>query len=545
MGQITPYTPQQREALVVPMGDVTNRLSAEDLAMIRDRKIVMEGVLPSEDRLWGFRAVASTNALDSYYTKPHVERALVPYAADLSSGRPVLQNHDYRSMSWGSSFDGRVADHEGKDTWFEGHKATKAVIGSYFILKNIEANGMKSNDVIDLARYGALNRTSVTFFPQRYECNICGLDMITWECEHWPGEKYDVGDGSGKTTREMCWAWIMDSRLLETSLVYANASPDSMLQRKIAEGIVQHEIKPMHALTLARRFGLPEPTAFRLAYTDEQEKFGKKGGKGMEDKSKREPGEEGKTDEQIAAEKKAADDAKVAADAKAAEDAAKAAADKKTADDAAAVAAAEAAKRGEEGKEPKPGEQKTDVSDRTTREQALTAILSLADKDEVGEYAKKIEDRASSIGVRLPGHAALEDFKTKAGEATGKPAGVDLLAHLTQVAKDAKTGTTLFTELVDRVVAAQISAGLLSAERAASYKQHLLEAKDVSFATDQLAIAEDARKQRWTAGRKVGDTEVEEEAAERKSPVVDDSNVFESLAPTKSTPSAYKVPAKT
>lgn len=470
---------ERREAadisILGPQADHTNRISAEDCAMIAER-VAMDGVLVDQERLWGFRGIASTNAVDSYYTRPDEVRALAPYAEDLKFGTGVLGNHDYDKFGYGSSYDGEVVDVEARDGWQTEpeYRATKGTLGKYFIVKGLSLNGEKTDDLIKAAQYGALRRLSVTFFPQRYECALDGKDMMNYECEHFPGIRY--GDD-----KRLCYAWIQDSRLLETSLVFRNASPDSMLQRKVAEGIAQGEIPQGQLAAIAQRFMVALPTATRFAAPI----TAKNGGANVDDPDKREPADADKDADKTA-------DADQTAD----QDADKAKDDTNAADVGSIDQTA--------------GQDADNANDDTAervlapaeRASAFEALVGTAEKPELETFAASLEERCANAGLRLPGQAAAIDREAQIRAALGAADDQDVVAAAKATAARAKTGDVLFAKLVDDAVKARVSRGdKFDAEK---YRKHLSGTADADYVQAELDTHEEARRTRWHPGRVVG-----------------------------------------
>jgi hypothetical protein len=358
----------------------------------------------------------------------------------------------------------------------------------------------------------------VTFLPQRYECNLDGKDMLAWECEHFPGLRY--GD-----SKDLCWAWIMDSRLLETSLVFRNASPDAMLQRKIAEGIAQGEIPQGQLAYIAQRFALPTPTATRFVFQRKEEAV-------VEDKEKRE-GEGDPAEQPVTP---PADPPK-----------ADAAEEEKPEPEGDAGEGGEGAEdEGKDEKKPEPEPEAAKPLTADERATAFAAILDTAEDGELAGLAGRFEDHFARKGAKLPGAEAAAAREAQVRGALGIDEHADIVAAATEARRKSGMADDLFGDLVTRTVKSRISAGFSFNEDA--YRRQLTNSQDVEFVRSELASHEEARKDRWKPGRVVEPGDAEAVPPAEGQPQRHDSNVLETLTPRgdkgRSKSPAYAVPAK-
>ena len=114
---------------------------------------------------------------------------------------------------------------------------TQYVVGNYFLVRGVTLNGQPTDDLIKAMRMGGVRKASISFTVGKYQCGLCNRDMMQtffgpWPdedggCTHFPGVEYK--------SEGLAWAWMMDADLMETSLVYKNASPSAMLVRKAEE----------------------------------------------------------------------------------------------------------------------------------------------------------------------------------------------------------------------------------------------------------------------------------------------------------------------
>ena len=228
--------------------------------------------------IFGYRLIACGDGVDAYYTRHSVDRGLKLMAGDLTRGQSVLGNHDYGTFSYGSSYGAEVLDADAMSRAYEGvfypqhdrpeYRTTKWLVGEYYIPRGLVLNGQSTDHLIRGIETGAIRKASITFAPGSYECALDGKDLLMGlealfvdpdeiECRHFPGLAYE---GS------LCYAWMLDSALLETSWVYKNASPSSMLLRKAEEMASRGMIPVRELVRLEERIGQRLPRPERLVF---------------------------------------------------------------------------------------------------------------------------------------------------------------------------------------------------------------------------------------------------------------------------------------
>lgn len=176
----------------------------------------------TEDDVYVFRSMMIDNAVTSYSTIIH-ENLLRKFSADVRRGVGLLLSHDSNKLPVGRSFDSMLVE-----DWDERTGETlKSLYGDFYIAlgRNTES-GMTTDDITKGIDSGTIFDTSIGFSAKTMKCSICGADIRSWDCWHYPGKEYivDNEDGVGETVT--CYAIIGEDgvgELIENSLVYAGA----------------------------------------------------------------------------------------------------------------------------------------------------------------------------------------------------------------------------------------------------------------------------------------------------------------------------------
>jgi hypothetical protein len=199
--------------------------------------------------VFGYRLIASSDGVDSYFTRTDRATSMENYVRDLQRGQSVLGNHSVGTFSYGSSYDGEVikadpdrAEYEA--TFYSRYadrddlKAEHWVVGDYYMIRGVQLNNQPTDDLIRAIEMGAVKKASISFTVGRYVCGLDGTPYVRgWfgmvpdedeGCTHFPGLEYQMGDGA----KRLAYAVMEDNDLLETSWVYKNASPGAMLLRR-------------------------------------------------------------------------------------------------------------------------------------------------------------------------------------------------------------------------------------------------------------------------------------------------------------------------
>jgi hypothetical protein len=135
--------------------------------------------------------------------------------AELLVDSPVLVGHRKDSLPIGRTFHAECVSRGG----------VRWVLSYFYWLKATRG----AEDLRRQIDQGIVKECSIGFVFGRAECSICGCDIR--ECEHEPLASYRV---SGVERR--CWFDYRDIRkVLETSLVYRGATPDTRVGSELAE----------------------------------------------------------------------------------------------------------------------------------------------------------------------------------------------------------------------------------------------------------------------------------------------------------------------
>lgn len=231
-------------------------------------------VKPSD--YYAFRMIASGDGLDSYFTRQDTATSFPNFVRDLKKGQSVLGHHQVESFSYGSSFDGEVApaDEDRAEyepsfypQWDTPELRTKSwLVGDYYITRGVTLNNQSSNDLVRSMELGGVRKASISFMVGQYVCGLDGHDLMGTmfgpmpdaECQHFPGVAYDG---------QIAWALMKNNTLVETSLVYKNASPSSMLLRKAGVLAQQGSLSARDIEKLEGRFQVRLPAYVPRVFT--------------------------------------------------------------------------------------------------------------------------------------------------------------------------------------------------------------------------------------------------------------------------------------
>lgn len=171
------------------------------------------------DQVFVFDAVASTDAVDSYFTRMDIATTLPAFVRDFQAGRSLLDSHEIFELPLGASVDAvlePIANAEGSD-------ATTQVRTTFYLLRDHTVNGNQTNDYIRGIEAGLTRRMSVGFGGprERWVSEQDGKDL--WDSQYYPGQR--LSDGTRAVFR------VIDAGAYECSLVFMNATPGALVQR--------------------------------------------------------------------------------------------------------------------------------------------------------------------------------------------------------------------------------------------------------------------------------------------------------------------------
>lgn len=179
--------------------------NAELVALINDRIRPPHPVRANDIYIRSLRLV-SDDVNDHGGRFPREEHARV---CELLVDSPVLIGHDRSRLPVARNFAARCLADGGRrwvQTWF------------YWI------RGPLGDRLASDIDGGVVKEGSIGFEFRRPQCSICGLDIRT--CDHVPGRDY-TGESGAAVTAHYEYRDIV--RILETSLVYRGANPDTRL----------------------------------------------------------------------------------------------------------------------------------------------------------------------------------------------------------------------------------------------------------------------------------------------------------------------------
>lgn len=207
--------------------------------------------------IFTFSGNCSNDRLDSHFTRMDPFTTLRNYAEDLAGGVSLLEGHDVYSNPYGRSYDGESmqgADESG---------LLNAVRGSWYIVRDVTANGNKTNDTIRQIKAGVIRDMSVGFRDGSYRCGSCGKDLYNSDCPHIPG----LEDENGRIS----FAWIVDARLREVSTVYKGSTPNAYIN-KARDYVKQGQLEKNKVHQLEQRFDVRLDDGSRSFYIAQNKK---------------------------------------------------------------------------------------------------------------------------------------------------------------------------------------------------------------------------------------------------------------------------------
>jgi hypothetical protein len=236
---------EQAPLLYAPARIVGRRMGAPVDADLQRINSLFAAVPLTADDLFTFDAVASTDAVDTYFTHMDTQTTLPNYRDDLGNGQGLLDSHDIYELPLGSSFRAELQP----ITEAEGAPATLQVLTGYYLVRGLTVNRKATDDYIRGIETGTQRKMSIGFggVNLRYICDIDGSDMFDWKSDYYPGMR--LYDGTIVTYA------VVDARAMETSLVSKNSTPGAVIQR-IQALVDQRHIDPKEVLRLEQCWGV-------------------------------------------------------------------------------------------------------------------------------------------------------------------------------------------------------------------------------------------------------------------------------------------------
>lgn len=199
----------------------------------------------TESEVFMFPAVVSTDRLDAYFTRMD-ESSLRNYADDLAAGVALQNSHRHMELPFGRSVFGE----------FSGQATT----GVFYTVRDLNLNGVNTNDLIRGIETGILSDVSIGFSGGKFECSICKRELWSTDCLHVPGLTYD-----GVTA----FVWVRGARLAETSVVYDGATPGAAIIKARMESEAGR-LRPDAADVIEQRYRIKLPDS-RAVWSVQQE----------------------------------------------------------------------------------------------------------------------------------------------------------------------------------------------------------------------------------------------------------------------------------
>lgn len=198
-----------------------------------------------------FGAEISSDRLDAYFSRMDPATTLPNFRDDAKAGVSFLDSHNSHKLGMGHTFDSILED-TGEVT---------RVRADIYTIPGLRFGGQYSfastDDFIQAAKAGIVRDVSVGFYGGREVCDMCGELVWTWDCPHFPGVEYDVGERGEQTV--LATYTIFDARLAEVSAVYDGATPGATIDK--ARWLARAGLLPHHAINRIEtryRIRLPE-----------------------------------------------------------------------------------------------------------------------------------------------------------------------------------------------------------------------------------------------------------------------------------------------
>lgn len=167
------------------------------------------------------------------------------FAKDANKGVSLLLDHSWApdgffgiggrpkaAIPYGRTFDSRFEDGEE-----EGE--TVSLVADHYMVKNVEIDGINTNDLIASIEAGTLFDTSIGFSYGKAICSVCGEDY--YRCNHFKGKEYEIEKEDGTTEIKLCYVKAKPPGfLMENSLVFDGAYPGAGVLSKAGD-ILENE----------------------------------------------------------------------------------------------------------------------------------------------------------------------------------------------------------------------------------------------------------------------------------------------------------------
>jgi len=153
--------------------------------------------------------------------------------ADSLPGKSLLAGHDHGSLPLGLWFDARLRCDELGVTHLR---------PSYYIVKTRDNEHHRAQLDGGVYRYA-----SIGFRAQDLVCDICGKSWFGWECQHYPGQAYNVEGKRVIATARYTRSDARPAEAVEGSIVYLGCQYDAELKAAMAQksfgGIIMPRVR--------------------------------------------------------------------------------------------------------------------------------------------------------------------------------------------------------------------------------------------------------------------------------------------------------------
>ena len=162
------------------------------------------------------------------------------YAEDAKKGVSLLLDHSWSpdgffglggrpkaAIPYGRTFDSRfeAGTEEGE---------TYSLMGDHYMLRGVELDGIKTDDLAISIEAGTLFDTSIGFGYDKAICSVCGDNYR--RCNHYAGQTYEIENEDGTTTNKLCYIKAKPPGfLMENSLVFDGAYPGAGVMSKAGD----------------------------------------------------------------------------------------------------------------------------------------------------------------------------------------------------------------------------------------------------------------------------------------------------------------------
>lgn len=162
------------------------------------------------------------------------------YAEDAKKGVSLLLDHSWSpdgffglggrpkaAIPYGRTFDSRfeAGAEEGE---------TYSLMGDHYMLRGVELDGIKTNDLAVSIEAGTLFDTSIGFGYDKAICSVCGENYR--RCNHNAGVTYEIENEDGTTSQKLCYIKAKPPGfLMENSLVFDGAYPGAGVMSKAGD----------------------------------------------------------------------------------------------------------------------------------------------------------------------------------------------------------------------------------------------------------------------------------------------------------------------